>query len=123
VGGGLIHDFPDAVDPKQRMEVDPRARQIRDIVKSEEDTGNVARLSHRDNSADNVDFGSDPLFETVDEECFVKGALIVGEENPGVLVEGLPKLVNVALVEAVDVELDDSDDLVGIGRCGSHGFR
>jgi hypothetical protein len=41
VGGGLVHDLPDAVEPEQRVKVNPRVRQIRGIVESEEDTGDI----------------------------------------------------------------------------------
>src|SRR5258708_29874759 len=92
-----------------------------DVVEPQQHRGDVARLAHRNNPARDVLIRrSGPLLERVANEVFVEGTLGVGEKDPSVLVERLLELVGVAVVEAVDVKLNNSDDLIIIGRGGGH---
>src|SRR6266850_1276860 len=89
VSGGLVRDFPDAVDPKQRVKVHPRGRRVCGIVEPEEDAGHIPRLRHRKEAAHDVSLDGGPRLETVGQETFVEHPIGVGEKNPRVLVEGL----------------------------------
>jgi hypothetical protein len=121
VRGGLVRDFPDAVDPQQRVEVNKGARRVYAIVPPEEDAGHIPRLRHRNDAALDVSISRGPPLETVSEEIFVEDPISVGEKNPRILVEGLLEFVHVAF-PAVDVQMDHADDFVIIGRRGS-GWR
>lgn len=41
MSGGLVRDLPDAVDPKQRVNVNPRFRRVGGIVEPEEDARHI----------------------------------------------------------------------------------
>jgi hypothetical protein len=97
VRGGLIRDFPDAVDPEQRVEVNKGGRRVCGIVVSEEDAGHIPRLRHRNDAALDVSIGGGPPLETVREETFVEDPIGIGVKNPRVLVEGFLEFVHVAL--------------------------
>jgi hypothetical protein len=47
----------------------------------------------------------------------------MSEEDPRVLVEGLLELLDIAVVEAINIELDDPNDLVAIRSAYALGRR
>ena len=82
VGGGLVRDFPDAIDPEQRVEVNKGGRRVCGIVEPEEDAGHIPRLRHRNDAALDVSIGGGPRLEPVGEEIFVEDPIGIGEKNP-----------------------------------------
>jgi hypothetical protein len=115
VGCCLVHDLPSSVDAKQRVQVYPPVRQVVGIVETEKNRGNIASLSHRDNpSHDPLGRRCGPFLEGVSDETLVHSAVTVGEENPRIFVKGPLELVDIAVVKAVDVQLDNPNDVLAI---------
>src|SRR5579859_1360724 len=127
VGSSLVGDLPPTIDPQQRVEVNPRAangiRRHQRIVEAEQHVGNVARLGYRDNSSnDCVLMWTGPSGETVCNQILVKDAVCVSEEDPGVFGKRFLELVDVALIERIDIQLNNSNDLVIVRRPVSHAW-
>ena len=54
MGGGLVRNFPDAVDPLQIVEIDPSAGFIGSRVEAELHSSGIAHLRHGYDSANDV---------------------------------------------------------------------
>ena len=112
MGGSLVRDLPDPVDPEQIVEVDPSIGPVLG-VEAELDRGSIAHLCHRDDPTDDARTGRwGPLLEVLGNQVFVRATLSVDLEDPGVFVKSLPELADIVVVKSVDVELRNSDDLV-----------
>src|SRR5262249_51775522 len=109
------------IDPNEGVKVDPRVRGALRAVESEEDVRDVSGLGHRyDSAGDARVWRGGPFGERFADHVSVKTPFRVGEEDPSILVERFLELGDVVVIEAVDVELDDADDLVVVGGHGSH---
>jgi hypothetical protein len=72
MGGCLVHDLPNSVDAKQRMQVHPPVRQVVDIAETKKNRGNIAGLSDRENPADDpLGWRCRPFLEGVSDKPFV----------------------------------------------------
>src|ERR1700730_3495559 len=119
VSGGLVHD-PDAVDPEQIVEVDPPTGLVG--VKAELDRGSISHLCHRNESTNNARTGRHrPFLTAVGDQIFMKDAVGVDVEDPGVFVKSLLQLADIIVIECIDVELHNSNDLVVVICSRSHG--
>src|ERR1700730_5719444 len=120
VSGGLVRDLPDAVDPEQIVEVDPPTGLVG--VKAKLDRGSISHLSHRDESTHNARTGRRrPFLKAVGDQIFMKDAVGVDVEDPGVFVKSLLQLADIIVIECIDVELHNSNDLVVVICSRSHG--
>jgi hypothetical protein len=61
-----------------------------------------------------------PFRETVCDQILVESAVRIREEDPRVFGERFLELVDVAVVEPIDIQLNDSNDLIRVRRRGSH---
>jgi hypothetical protein len=94
------------------VQVYPPVRQVVGIVETEKNRGNIAGLGDRVNRAyDPLGWRCGPFLEGVSDETLVQSALTVGEEDPRVFVKGPLELVDIAVVKAVDVQLDNPNDV------------
>src|SRR5580700_3439939 len=117
VGGGLVRDLPDAVDPQQIVEVEPF---VGPALEAELDRGSIAHLRHRDKPThDATTWRRSPPFEALGNQVFVQAAFRIDEEDPGVFVKSLLELANIIVIESIDVEFYNTNDLVVVScSCG-----
>jgi hypothetical protein len=93
VGGGLVRDLPDAVNPEQIVKVDPFMGLAGGRVEAELYGGSIAHLRHRYDSADHVAQTftqpaiSQSLLKHFAHDALMQGSVGVDEEHPCVLVE------------------------------------
>src|SRR5438876_957597 len=84
-------------------------------------TLDVASLGYRDDSpCDPGRRWSGPRLERVGDELLTESAIRVCEKDPGVVVECFLELGDVAVVESVHIQLNDSNDGVVIRRTSTH---
>ena len=109
VGGGLVRDLPDAVDPQQIVEIEPF---IRPALEAEVDRGSIAHLRQRDNSTlDVFPWRRSPVLEALRDQLPLEDAFGVDEEDPGVLVKRLLEFADVIIIKSIDVEFYNTNDL------------
>ena len=119
VGGGLVRDLPDAVDPQQIVEVEPF---VGPTLEAELDRGSIAHLRHRDKPThDATAWRRSPPFEALANQVFVQAAFRIDEEDPGVFVKSLLELADIIVIESIDVELHNANDLVVFVCSRAHG--